>query len=120
MREINAARAMGGIRAGENQFARKGECVLVRSLKHERSCVGHQRSVEAGRNLRREWRSRFTSQAKNHFSSSHSLGIDPVHIRERPTANMVIDADQKAVFQALKPSAVNAVTLKNDGRLVIA
>ena len=33
---------------------------------------------------------------------------------------MMIDADQKAVFQAFQPRAVNAVTLQNDRRFIIA
>src|SRR5258708_28216276 len=94
--------------------------MLVRSLKHERSRVGHQSGVKAGRDLWRERRSRFARQAKHHFSSSHSLRIDPVHIRERPAADVMIDADEEAVFEALQPGAMNAVTLENNRGVVVA
>src|SRR6267154_3961445 len=111
---------MGRIGARQNQFARESKSMLVRSLKHERSCVRHQRGVDASGNLRREWRSPFTGQTKNHFSGGHSLRIDPVDIGEWPSADMMIDADQKAVFQTFKPGAVNAAAFKNDGRVIVA
>ncbi len=120
VREINSARAVRRIRSRQHQFARQSERILVRALKHERPSVGHQRCVKAGRNLGREFHARFPRQPENHFRRGHGMGIDPVHMRKRTPADMMVDADQEPIFQPLEPGAVNAVTLQNDRRLVVA
>src|SRR5271166_1475385 len=48
------------------------------------------------------------------------MRIDPVHVRERTPADMMIDTDQKAVFESLEPRAMDAVALKNNRRFVTA
>ena len=110
---------MGRIGARQHQFARQRESVLVRSLKHKRSRIGHQRRVKARRDFRRERRTRFARQAKHHLCRGYRMRIDPVHVREGPSADVMIDADQKAVLQALQPRAVDAVTFQNDRGFVI-
>src|ERR1700693_2036297 len=94
--------------------------MLVGPLKHERSRVRHKRGVKTRRNLRRERRSRLARQAEHHLTCGHGMRIDPVHMGERPRADMMIYADQEAVFQALEPCTVDAVALQNDRRLVVA
>jgi hypothetical protein len=89
-------------------------------LKHERSRVGHQRRIKASRNLGRKFHPSFPRQPKNHFRRRHGMRIDPVHVGERPPADMMINADQKPVFQAFEPRAVNAVAFQNNRRFVTA
>src|SRR3984957_10542419 len=48
------------------------------------------------------------------------MRIDPVHVGKRTSTDVMVDADQKAVFQALEAGPVNAVALQNDGRFVTA
>ena len=93
--------------------------MLVRPLKHERPGIGHQRGVKAGRHFRREWRPSFARQTKHHFSRGYGMRIDPVHVRERASANMVIDTDQETVFQSFQPGAVDTVALQNNCGFVI-
>ena len=63
---------------------------------------------------------RLAGQAENHFRRGHGVRIDPVHVGEGPSADVVVDADEKAVFQSREAGAVNAVALQNDGGLVIS
>src|ERR1700733_15134042 len=65
-------------------------------------------------------RSRFARQAKHHFRRRHSMRINPIHVGKGTPADVMINVDQEAVFQTLKTRAVNAVTLQNDRRLIIA
>ena len=48
------------------------------------------------------------------------MGIDPVDVGERTSADMMIDADQKAIFETVEAGAMDAVALKNDRGLVAA
>src|SRR5579872_3651928 len=101
VREIDSARAMRRISTGQHEFACEGESTLVCSLKHERTRVGHQRGIKASRNLWGELHSRLSCQAKYHLCRGHGMGINPVHMRERPAAHMVINTDEKVIFQPL-------------------
>ena len=46
------------------------------------------------------------------------MRINPIHVRERTAAGVVVDADQESIFEPLQTRAVNAVTLENDRRFV--
>src|SRR5580692_2380773 len=105
--KINAARTVRRIGARQNQLACQSKRILVRSLKHERPSIRHQRGVKAGSNLRRKMRSRFASQAEHHFRRCHGMRIDPVHVGKRPPADMMININQETVFQTLQTGAMN-------------
>ena len=78
--KINIARAVGRVRACQHQLPRQFEGVLVRPFKHERSGIGEDGGVEAGRNLGSNLDAGFARQAINHFRRGHGLRIDPVHL----------------------------------------
>src|SRR5260370_15289618 len=65
-------------------------------------------------------RSRLASQAEDHLSSRHGMGINPVHVGERTPAHMMIEVDQEAVLQFLQTRAVSAVELQNNRCLIVA
>src|SRR5258708_39371644 len=89
-------------------------------MKHERAGIGHQRGVETSRHLGRKLHAGFAAQAENHLSGSYSLRIDPVDVGERTAADVVIDTDQKTIFESFEAGAMNAVALQNNGRFVTA
>ena len=46
------------------------------------------------------------------------MRINPVHVRKRPPADVMIDADQKMVLQSFQPSSMDAIAFENNGSLV--
>ena len=94
--------------------------MFVRSLEHERPGIGEDGGVKTGRDLGRNLHSGLARQAIDHFRRGHGLGINPVHLGERAAALVVIDVDQELVLQSLQAGALDAVTLQNDGSLVVA
>src|SRR5580765_2257205 len=48
------------------------------------------------------------------------MGIDPVHVGEGTSADMVVDADEESIFEAFKSRAMDAVAFENDGGFVVA
>jgi hypothetical protein len=48
------------------------------------------------------------------------MRVDPIHVRERTSADVVIDTDEEPIFQTAEPGSVNAVAFQQDGRLVVS
>src|SRR5580700_3461073 len=120
MSEINIAGAMRGICAREHQLTCQRKCVFVGTFKHERTGIGEYGGVQASRNLRRNLYSSFSRQAVNHLRSGNRFRIDPVHIGKGPAADVMVNVDQKTVFQTLETGTLNTVALQNNGSFVIA
>src|SRR4051794_9770720 len=120
MSKINIARAKCRVRARQHQLSRYFKGARVRPFEHERTSIREDSSVEAGRNLRSNGDARFARQSINHFGRSHRLRIDPVHLAEWAPALVMIDVDQKLIFQAPQPGALDAIALENDGGFVFA
>ena len=94
--------------------------MLVGAFEHKGTRVRQQSCVQASGNFGGYFHSRFTCQPINHFAGSHGLGIDPIHMRERATAQVMIDADQEFPLQSIQPGTLNAVAFQDDGRFVVA
>src|SRR5580704_5931218 len=105
MSEIHTAGTMRRIGAGQYQFPRQSKSMLVGAFKHERTSVREHSGVEAGCNLGRNFHAGFARQTIHHLRSRHCFRINPVDVRKRSAAHVMIDVDQKAVFQAFKPGA---------------
>ncbi len=109
-----------GSAPGENEFPCQFKGVFVCPLEHERAGISQDGSVKTGRNLGRNLHSSRARQAIDHFRRGYRLGINPVDLGERAAALMVIDVDQELVFQSVQAGALDAVTLQDDGSLVVA
>jgi hypothetical protein len=77
-------------------------------------------AVKAGGNLRRKFHACFARQAEHHFRCSNGVRIDPVHVGEGTSADVMIDADEKTIFETFEARPVNAVAFENDYRFVSA
>ena len=94
--------------------------MLVGAFKHKRTGIREYGGVKAGCDLRRNFYSGLSRQAINHLRGRNRFGIDPVHVGKRSAADVMVNADQKTVFQPLQTGTLNAIALQNDGSLVIA
>src|ERR1700686_4766413 len=102
MSEIDVASTMRGIGSGEHEFASDCEGVLVSAFEHERTRVGHERGIEAGGNVAIDRNAGETGQTINQFGGGHHRGIDPVDVGEIAAARVMVNVDEKTVFETIE------------------
>src|SRR5450432_520352 len=90
----------------QDQFSRQRECMLVGAVKHKRTRIGDEARIETRGDLRSDRGAALAGKAIDEFGGGAGLGIDPVHVREGATADVVVDIDEELAFEALKAGAL--------------
>ena len=120
MTEINWTRAAHRIGTCQYQLSCQLKCVLVRAFEHECAGIGQDGGVKACGNLCRNLYSRLLRQLVHHLSGRHCFRVNPVHVRKRATASVMINVDEELVFKTFKPRALNAVAFEQYRRVIVA
>src|ERR1700730_14721718 len=115
MSEINMPCGAGGVSSGQHQLTRQFERMLACAFEHESPGVSKHRRIKAGRDLRRNFYVSLLGKTINHFGRGHRFRIDPVHLRKRATALVVVNVDQELVLESLQTGTLNAIAFKKDG-----
>src|SRR4029079_10854495 len=92
---------------------------LVGPAQHDGAGIRKNRGVQTGGNIRRDADTSFASETVNQFSSGAGCGIDPIDVRERAPAEVMIDADEKLLVEPIQPCTLDTVALQDDGRLIL-
>ncbi len=118
--EVNILSYLYRVGSMANQVARELKGVGVGTLVGEGSGVGKHGGIEAGGHLARNVDAGGADELVDQLRDGAGAAVDPVHVGKGAAAGVVVDIDQKAVFQAIEAAARDAITLQQDHGVVVA